>query len=157
MSYFLPEPERLRLREALKSQGLRPTRQRSCVYAVILAKRDHPTADEVHGRVRKNLPSISLATVYNCLEALVECGLVRQVNLDRSSTRFCPNQEPHAHFRCKETGKVYDVALDEQALSLLNDVLPAGFKADVIDLSFSGVGPEVPSPVTFRPIRKSAR
>ena len=157
MSYFLPELERLRLRDALKSRGLRPTRQRSCVYAVILAKRDHPTADEVHGRVRKNLPSISLATVYNCLEALVECGLVRQVNLDRSSTRFCPNQEPHAHFRCKETGKVYDVALDEQALSLLNDVLPAGFKADIIDLSFSGVGPEVPSPVTFRPIRKSAR
>ncbi len=157
MSYFLPEPERLRLREALKSRGLRPTRQRSCVYAVILAKRDHPTADEVHGRVRKNLPSISLATVYNCLDALVECGLVRQVNLDRSSTRFCPNQEPHAHFRCKETGKVYDVALDEQALSRLDDLLPDGFKANVIDLSFSGVGPEDPSPVTFRPNRKSTR
>lgn len=157
MSYFLPESERLRLCDALKSRGLRPTRQRSCVYAVILAKRDHPTADEVYGRVRKNLPSISLATVYNCLDALVECGLVRQVNLDRSSTRFCPNQEPHAHFRCNETGKVYDLALDEQALSRLDDVLPAGFKADVIDLSFSGVGPEVPSPVTFRPTRKSTR
>ena len=36
------------------------------------------------------MPEISMATVYNCLDALVKCGLVRQVNLDRGATRFLP-------------------------------------------------------------------
>ena len=63
--------------------GLRLTKQRQEVYQVLLEQRDHPTANEVYQRVRKKLPSISLATVYNCLEALVNHGLVNQVNFAR--------------------------------------------------------------------------
>ena len=64
--------------------GLRLTKQRQEVYQVLLEQRDHPTANEVYQRVRKKLPSISLATVYNCLEALVNHGLVNQVNEERT-------------------------------------------------------------------------
>ncbi len=142
MNSLLPETERHRLRDALKNRNLRPTRQRSCVYGIILDKPDHPTADEIHHRVRKKLPTISLATVYNCLDTLVECSLVKQVNLDRSPTRFCPNRNPHAHFRCRETGKVYDVELDHERLLSLEQILPDGFCADTIDLAFAGVGPK---------------
>ena len=78
--------------------GLRLTKQRQEVYQVLLEQRDHPTANEVYHRVRKKLPSISLATVYNCLEALVNHGLVNQVNFERSSSRFCPNLVDHGHF-----------------------------------------------------------
>ena len=141
MNDSLSAEQHNRLRNALKRGGLRPTRQRSSVYGVILEKPDHPTADEIHLRARAKLPSISLATVYNCLDALVECDLVKQVNLDRSSTRFCPNRKPHAHFRCHETGEVHDVELDQRSLAFLENLLPEGFVADMIDLSFAGRGP----------------
>lgn len=137
----LPETERNRLKHALKCRNLRPTRQRTCVYGVILEKRDHPTADDIHLRVRKKLPSISLATIYNCLDTLVECELVKQVHLDRAPTRFCPNRTPHAHFHCRDSGKVYDVSLDDERLSAIEQFLPHGFTADTIELSFLGRGP----------------
>jgi Fur family peroxide stress response transcriptional regulator len=142
MKPSLPETERNRLKHALKSRNLRPTRQRTCVYGVILEKRDHPTADDIHLRVREKLPSISLATIYNCLDTLVECELVKQVHLDRAPTRFCPNRNPHAHFHCRETGQVYDINLDDERLSVIEKTLPDGFTADTIELSFLGQGPK---------------
>tara|TARA_A100001037_G_scaffold287183_1_gene296353 strand:- start:216 stop:455 length:240 start_codon:yes stop_codon:yes gene_type:complete len=68
----------------------------------------------------------------------VECGLVKQVNFDRSPTLFCPNRNPHAHFRCKHTGQVYDIELDSRKLSSLKQMLPDGFEAEAIDLAFTG-------------------
>ena len=93
--------------------GLRLTKQRQEVYQVLLEQRDHPTANEVYQRVRKKLPSISLATVYNCLEALVNHGLVNQVNFERSSSRFCPNLVEHGHFQDTRTGRIYDITIKE--------------------------------------------
>ena len=126
------------LDSALKSKGLKPTKQRSSVYKVILDKKDHPTAEDILLRVRKNLPTISLATVYNCLETLVECGLVRQVNFDRSPSRFCPNLTPHAHFKCKESGNIFDINIDASSIKNLEAILPKGFVAENFELSFSG-------------------
>lgn len=125
---------------SLREKGLRPTKQRACVYGVILTKRDHPTADDIYDRVRKHLPGTSFATVYNCLETLVGCGLVRQVNVDRSPTRYCPNLTPHAHFKCTQTGKIYDVHIDNDTLSRMHALVPEGFEAENLDLCFSGKG-----------------
>ena len=138
MSLLLNLKDQKALSTALLSKGLRSTKQRASVYCSILDKQDHPTADDILLRVRKKLPSISLATVYNCLETLVDCGLVRQVNLDRASTRFCPNLAPHAHFKCSETGKIFDLTIDEDSFNSLQSILPQGFKAQNFELSFSG-------------------
>ena len=126
------------LAERLIASGLRPTPQREVVFKVILEKRDHPTADEIFARVKAQLPTISLATVYNCLETLVQCGLVRQVNLERAPTRYCPNLHEHAHFHDQATGQIYDVDLPPELIARLHEVLPSGFHADVIELTFRG-------------------
>ncbi len=75
--------------ETISQKGFRFTAQRREVYDALLLKRDHPTAVDVFLRVQKKLPGISLATVYNCLETLAECGLVRAVNHDRQPSRYC--------------------------------------------------------------------
>ena len=138
MVYSLNTQNKEDLNSALKRKGLRPTKQRTSVYEVILAKKDHPTADEILLRVRRLLPTISLATVYNCLETLVDCNLVRQVNLDRAPTRFCPNLTPHAHFKCNRTGEIFDLAMDAKTVANLKAILPEGFLAENFDLSFVG-------------------
>ncbi len=124
--------------EKLKACDVRPTPQREVVLKVILEKRDHPTADEIFARVKGMMPSISLATVYNCLETLVRGGLVRQVNLERAPTRYCPNLHEHAHFHDESTGKVHDVQLPENFMDQLRTILPAGFNASTIELNFRG-------------------
>ena len=100
--------------ETISLRGFRFTRQRRHVYDALMAQRDHPTAVEVFIRAKKEMPSISLATVYNCLETLTECGLVRHVNLDRAPSRYCPNLEEHGHFFCDGCGAVFDVPLPKQ-------------------------------------------
>jgi Fur family peroxide stress response transcriptional regulator len=139
---MLTEKDRKHLKRALESIGLRPTRQREHIYSVILRKRDHPTADELFARAKEEMPTISLATVYNCLETLVEADLVRQVNLERGPSRFCPNQSQHAHFHCRNTGKIFDIALPEDVDADLRSILPDGFKAEHIELSYTGFSME---------------
>ena len=126
---------------SLKERGLRSTKQRLCVYDVILEKRDHPTADDIFLRVRNKLPKISFATVYNCLETFVDCGLVKKINLDRTSSRYCPNLSPHAHFKCAKTGQIIDLPLKEDTLQSLQSILPEGFSLSGFDLSFHGTTP----------------
>ena len=124
--------------ERLKACDVRPTPQREVVLKVILEKRDHPTADEIFARVKSQMPTISLATVYNCLETLVHCGLIRQVNLERAPTRYCPNLHEHAHFHDETTGQIHDVDLPPELMARLHEVLPTGFNANVIELTFRG-------------------
>lgn len=124
------------LGERLATSGFRFTSQRRCVYDVLLQKRDHPTADEVFIRAKKAMPEISHATVYNCLDALVECGLVRQVQLQRGATRFCPNMEEHCHYYCDQCGSVFDVTLPATAPTMPG---PKGFQVDHYDIAVHGL------------------
>src|SRR3954465_13584900 len=126
------------LSQRLTDSGLRATPQREVVYNVLLKKRDHPTADEVYARVRTELPGISLATVYNCLERLVQCDLVRAVNFERGPTRYCPNLRPHAHFHDEQTGATHDIDLPAELLEKVNSVLPAGYDAKSVEIIFRG-------------------
>jgi Fur family peroxide stress response transcriptional regulator len=135
---MLADKDRNHLKHALEAIGLRPTRQREHIYSVILQKRDHPTADELFARAKEEMPTISLATVYNCLETLLEANLVRQVNLERGPSRFCPNQSQHAHFHCRKTGKIFDIALPDNLDADLRSMLPKGFEAEHIELSYTG-------------------
>ena len=132
--HSLPEYD---LTERLSSSGFRFTPQRQHVYDVVLQKRDHPTAEEVFIRAKKKMPDISHATVYNCLDALVKCGLVRQVQLERGATRFCPNMHEHGHFYCDACGTVFDVNLPAQSMPL-----PKGFEAEHYEVAIHGSCPD---------------
>ena len=126
------------LTQRLTDSGLRSTPQREVVYQVILGKRDHPTAEEVFDRVKALKPTISLATVYNCLEALVQCGLIKQVNFVREPTRYCPNLHEHAHFHDETTGEIHDIDIPAGLMAELRLLLPPGHTAVSVDLSFRG-------------------
>ena len=124
------------LTEQLGATGLRLTPQRQQVYDVLLNKRDHPTAEEVFIRAKKQMPEISHATVYNCLDALVKCGLARQVTVERGATRFCPNMTDHGHFHCDECGTIYDVDLPHELPCV---AVPRGFKPQSFDVTIHGI------------------
>ena len=122
------------LDKSLARGGFRFTPQREHVYAVLLQERDHPTAEQVFMRAKRDMPDISLATVYNCLDALVKCGLVRQVALARGAARFCPNMTEHCHFYCDSCEQVFDVERPPGA----GVALPQGFVAERYDIAIHG-------------------
>ncbi|HTR40415.1 MAG TPA: transcriptional repressor [Pseudomonadales bacterium] len=121
----------------LTTSGFRFTPQRQHVYDVLMQKRDHPTADEVFIRAKRQMPEISHATVYNCLDALVKSGLIRQVTLDRGATRFCPNMHEHCHFHCDQCHTVFDVELEAQTRASV--ALPKGFRPEHFDIAIHGL------------------
>jgi Fur family peroxide stress response transcriptional regulator len=125
------------LNERLARRGFRFTPQREQVYAVLLRERDHPTAEEVFIRAKREMPDISMATVYNCLDALVKCGLVRQVSLERGATRFCPNMHEHGHFYCDRCKSVFDIPLAVRP----GIELPEGYVAERYDVAIHGLCP----------------
>lgn len=133
----MSEQSHSQLSEALERAGLRSTRQRELIFE-LLQDRDHPTADEVFVRARSEMASISLATVYNCLETLVQCGLVKAVHKEREPTRYCGNLSEHAHFHDKSTGRIIDIDLPPEIIHHLKALLPSGFKAETVDLYFQG-------------------
>ncbi len=114
------------------------TSKRRQVYCCLLEQRDHPTATDVFMRVKPQLPSISLATVYSCLEALVAHGLVRQVNFEREPSRYCPNLESHGHFHDKETGVIHDIGFKPGAR--VSDLLelPEGAVVEDVEINLRG-------------------
>ncbi len=116
----------------------RLTKQRREVFEVLTAQRDHPTATEVFVRVKEKVPGISLATVYNCLETLTHRGLVRQVNLDRAPSRYCPNLEDHAHFHCEACGHISDIAIADPLALEAALALPAGTRVQRTEIAIRG-------------------
>ena len=122
---------------AMGREGLRLTPQRRQVYEVLMDKRDHPTATEVFIRAQKRMPSISLATVYNCLETMVGNGLVKAVHVDREPTRFCANLREHGHFHCSDCGKVTDIEFSQAHDKGWK--LPDGFLVNQHDVTLRGL------------------
>ena len=118
----------------------RLTKQRREVYEVLKEQLDHPTATEVFIRAKTRVPGISLATVYNCLETLTHSGLVKQVNLDRGPSRYCPNLKEHGHFHCEACGSVSDVDLCEAPEAALS--LPRGSIVSRLEISLRGLCPK---------------
>jgi len=69
----------------------------------------HPTAGELYKVVRRQLPQISLGTVYRNLELLVEMGQIQKLKMSGSEARFDGNPLPHSHFRCLRCRRLGDL------------------------------------------------
>ena len=95
--------------ELLRSHGVQPSAQRVAIADFVLASEAHPSADQVWEAVKRRLPVVSRATVYNTLHLLVERGLLRQLDLAEGRVVYDPKLERHHHFVDESTGAILDV------------------------------------------------
>lgn len=122
----------------LKSRGLRVTPQRFAVYANLLGRADHPTAEQLIEDLNRDAPTSSQATVYSALQALREVGLVREVLLEAGICRYDANVDPHHHFRCRCCGAIEDVGWEAfQTLDL--EALRSGLTAERYEVTVHGL------------------
>ena len=86
----------------------RQTRQRKLVYEAVSGARTHPTAEWVYDRVRREMPRVSLGTIYRNLQLLVAEGRLRSWTRGRA-TRYDADLSPHDHFLCEGCGLLLDL------------------------------------------------
>lgn len=92
----------------LREKGVKITLQRRFVIESVLNDRTHPCAEDVYFKVKKKLPEISLATVYQTLDLLEREGLLLKISFPDGKSHFDPFIKPHFHFYCENCGKIED-------------------------------------------------
>jgi Fur family peroxide stress response transcriptional regulator len=122
----------------LKSKGLRVTPQRFSVYAHLLARTDHPTAEQLLTALNQDHPVSSQATIYAALQALREVGLVREVLLEEGVSRYDAHVEPHHHFRCRHCGAIEDIPWNTFHCIDLTQLRP-GLQGESYEITVQGV------------------
>jgi Fe2+ or Zn2+ uptake regulation protein len=100
------------LTDRFRSEGLKVTPQRQAVFRALHGNRAHPTAESVHAEVIRELPMVSLRTVYQTLNDLAAMGELVHLDLGLGSARFDPNLDPHHHLVCDTCGRIDDVEAD---------------------------------------------
>lgn len=123
----------------LRQYNVRPSVHRLSVLEFVANGHTHPTADEVFSAIAVNFPTVSKTTVYNTLHTLVEAGILRELDIESTSTRYdLALQLPHSHFRCTCCGKIFDMGLPDN----LETMVQPGFIVEATDLYFAGRCPE---------------
>lgn len=85
--------------------------QRDTILRVIKNTTSHPRADWVYEHARKEIPNISMGTVYRNLKLLAQAGEIKELDIPGRLSRFDGNNSNHYHFRCEKCGRLFD--LDE--------------------------------------------
>ena len=86
----------------------RKSKQREKILQVLRQTRIHPTADWIYETVHKEMPKMSLGTVYRNLKVLIDQGCVQKLSLEGSIDRFEAKISPHYHLICEKCGSVQD-------------------------------------------------
>jgi Fur family iron response transcriptional regulator len=118
----------------LKRAGLRPTRQRIALGALLFGSGDrHLTAEMLHMEAIRSAIPVSLATVYNTLHQFTEAGLLREVAVEGSKTYFDTNTSDHHHFYFERDGALMDVQSDSMSVMSLPEP-PEGMEISRVDV-----------------------
>ena len=108
-------------RALFTQHNLRCTSQRVALFEALHACKTHPTAEELFSQVKPEMESLSLATVYNTLDALCDAGLAKKLPTSRGTCRYDADMSEHLHVRFHDTGEIQDVPLD-LSTKLLNHI-----------------------------------
>ncbi len=120
--------------ERLRQAGLRPTRQRVALGALLFGKGDrHVTAEMLHVEAVCGAIRVSLATVYNTLHQFTGAGLLREVAIEGAKTFFDTNTSDHYHFYFEHDGALMDAQSDTIPVLGVPEP-PAGMQISRIDV-----------------------
>jgi Fe2+ or Zn2+ uptake regulation protein len=144
--------------QLLRERGLRVTRQRLAVLAV-LAEAPHSGADTVLARVRESGTDqrpMSTQAVYDVLHTLTDRGLLRRIQPAGSVARYeLRVGDNHHHVVCRSCGAVSDIDCATGSAPCLEpgglgDAAP-GFVVDQAEVTYWGTCAQCAHPAQPRP------
>jgi Fur family transcriptional regulator, peroxide stress response regulator len=120
----------------LKEYDLKVTPQRVAIVEE-LYRHGHMNIDELYKNLLKKFPSISLATIYKNVNAMVEKIFLNEVKIPEAKSVYELAKEEHSHLVCSSCGKIEDIMIDT---SILKDslIIKSDFKIENTNVVFSG-------------------
>ncbi len=95
--------------DRFRASGRKVTPQRVAVFEVLCERGGHPTVDQIYREVRKRFPMISLNTVYQIMEALVQMKIVSPLVHGLEAARYETDPSPHHHAICVACKRIIDI------------------------------------------------
>ena len=123
----------------LKEYDLKVTPQRVAIVEE-LYNNGHMNIDDLYKKLLSKFPSVSLATIYKNINAMVEKVFLSEVKIPNSKSVYELIKTEHAHLFCSSCGHIEDVILD--ATSVLEEASKlSSFKIDTTSIVLSGLCP----------------
>ena len=121
-----------------RAAGMNMTPQRLGIYRSLLDSYDHPSPEALYERVRAQMPSISLATIYKTLDTLVELGFASELPSTGDTKRYDANMDHHHHLVCRSCNAVED--FDDETLSAVKAPRRLnGFQPEYVSIHVHGL------------------
>ena len=123
----------------LKEYDLKVTPQRVAIVEELF-KNGHMNIDDLYKKLLSKFPSVSLATIYKNINAMVEKVFLSEVKIPNSKSVYELVKTEHAHLVCSCCGNIEDIMLDPS--SIINEVSTlSSFKIDSTNIVLSGICP----------------
>ena len=123
----------------LRSSGLRPTKQRIVIAKNLFERKKtfHCTVETLNKAVNKKEDTrISLATIYNTVEAFKKAGHIREILTNNSKSYYDTNIKSHHHFYDPDTKELTDIDYQEVVLNKIPNP-PKGKKIKDLEVVIS--------------------
>ena len=123
----------------LRSSKLRPTKQRIRI-AEFLFKREktfHFTVEKLNKIMnKKDAEKISLATIYNTIDAFKDAGHLKEILTNNNTSYFDTNINSHHHFYDDQTNELTDINFNDVEVTKVPHA-PKGKKIKDIEVIIS--------------------
>ena len=132
---LLTDAETARGTAWLVAAGLRPTRQRVTLAALLVGDGHdrHVTAETLFAAAATRDERVALATVYNTLRAFCDAGLLREITVDGAKSYFDTNMIDHPHFYWEDTAELIDAPREALEIRRLPQA-PKGAEVVAVDV-----------------------
>jgi len=152
--------EKNALLNTLRKAGMRITPQRQAICELLAESREHPTAAMIYETLKPRFPSLSLATVYNTLEVLVQLGAVNVLgNAGDDTAHYDADTDPHINLACVSCHKIID--FPSQYVQFLDEEISAasGYRVLGARVLYYGLCPDCQkkNPMTFKEVHHGSQ
>ncbi len=122
--------------------------KRDRILELLRSSKEHPTADWIYEKMKKEFPDLSLGTVYRNLRILVEEDRILSIQCGSTFDRFDADLSPHQHLTCEQCGKVLDVHLNLDGSFFRQLEAQTGYRVPAPRVSITGICPECQTRIT---------
>ena len=124
----------------LKDYDLKVTPQRVAIVEELYIN-GHMNIDDLYKKLLAKFPSISLATIYKNINAMLEKVFLSEVKIPNTKSVYELVKEEHAHMVCSSCGYIEDVIVNSSNV-LEEAAVKSNFKIESADIVLSGLCPK---------------
>ncbi len=123
----------------LKEYDLKVTPQRVAIVEELYIN-GHMNIDDLYKKLLSKFPSISLATIYKNVNAMIEKVFLNEVKIPNAKSVYELVKEEHSHLVCSSCGKIEDIELDTSSL-LKEAISSKNYTIKETSVVFTGICP----------------